>query len=208
MPILGCDAREVKQGLQLTIAISTRASGMTHGYLCQGCVAERVLHTRARGVKGGFAAPHAPRPGGVRGSFGRGPVERSRAPPRGAPPASGLITGMPLTTLRSTTKVRSMSYRGFLSLLFLGLFGFGLGSLALPEEIAPAHHLYDGDEDDAAMSVPGRTNVHTQPDDFLLGGLPNVPTYEARWFSLVPHQIRITHPPPLRTRLTRAPPAR
>jgi hypothetical protein len=101
-----------------------------------------------------------------------------------------------------------VSRNGFLSLLLLGLLGIGLASLTLPEEIDAGPHLYDGDEDDAAIAVPGRTNVYVHHDDFGFPSIPVFPMPETGWLHLDPQFIPVSSSSPLRVGLTRAPPVR
>jgi len=121
---------------------------------------------------------------------------------------SRMLLSLLKITLKHTLGVNARKqirnpYR-LLSLLLLGLLCLGLASVALPEEIS--HFLYDGDEDDAAISVPGRPNVYIQHDDFAPVAVLIHRTPEARWVPLVPQRVRVPISPPLRTRLTRSPP--
>jgi hypothetical protein len=96
----------------------------------------------------------------------------------------------------------------FLSLLLVGLLAIGLGSLALPEETAPGPHLYDGDEDDAAIVGPDNTKVYVQDDDSWFPSMPIFPRPEIGWLPVDPWLIAASGALLLRSGLTRAPPVR
>ncbi len=102
-----------------------------------------------------------------------------------------------------------MNPRKLLSLLLLGLFCLGLASVALPEENENSIvSLYDGDEDDAGLPAPGRTDAYFQYVGFALISLFTLPRLAVGRLRLAPRPVRApTAPHPL-LRLTRAPPVR